>query len=179
MTDIVLVTGGARAGKSAWAQRRAEAMSERRTFIATCTPQDDEMRARVARHRATRSGRGWSTLEEPLLLCDALRRAASEYPVAVVDCLTLWLSNRMYQADQAGVVLTEDTAAEEGRRVLEACAAFSVGVVIVTGEVGMGIVPDSAVARLYRDLLGRCNQVIAAGATEVELLVCGQALRIK
>ncbi len=174
MSAIVLATGGARSGKSAWAQRRAEEMGEPRVYIATCVPEDDEMRDRVARHRAARSGRGWAAIEEPLDLAGALRRAAGEYAVALVDCLTVWIANRMCQDE-----LTEEAVAEECACVADACAAFSRGVVFVTGEVGLGIVPENAVARRYRDLLGACNQTIAARAAEVTLLVCGQPLRIK
>jgi adenosylcobinamide kinase/adenosylcobinamide-phosphate guanylyltransferase len=174
VSAIVLATGGARSGKSAWAQRRAEGLGEPRVYIATCVPEDDEMRVRVERHRAQRSGRGWAAVEEPLDLAGALRCAAGEYAVALVDCLTVWIANRMYQAE-----LTEEAVIVECSRVIEACAAFSCGVVFVTGEVGLGIVPENAVARRYRDLLGTCNQGIAAHASEVVLLVCGQPLRIK
>lgn len=174
MSAIVLATGGARSGKSAWALRRAEEMGEPRVYIATCQPMDDEMRTRVERHRAQRSNRGWAAVEEPLDLAGALRRAAGEYAVALVDCLTVWIANRMYQAE-----LTEEAVAAECARVIEACTAFSRGVVFVTGEVGLGIVPENAIARRYRDLLGACNQAIAAHAAEVTLLVCGQPLRIK
>jgi adenosylcobinamide kinase/adenosylcobinamide-phosphate guanylyltransferase len=179
MNGIVLVTGGARSGKSAWAERRAEACQGARVYVATCAPCDDEMRARVARHRERRAGRGWATLEEPLDLAGALRRAAGEYAVALVDCLTVWIANRMYAAEQSGAPLTEEEVAEESGRIVDACQSLSQTAVLVTGEVGLGIVPDNPVARRFRDLLGVCNQTVAARASEVTLLVCGQPLRIK
>lgn len=179
MGKVILATGGARSGKSAWAQTAAEALGAPRAYIATCQAADEEMRARVERHRAAREGRGWATVEEPLDLTGALDRASREFAVALVDCLTLWTSNRMLDAEQRGAVCTEELIAGECRRVLTASQAFPGGVVFVSGEVGMGIVPENAVARRYRDLLGRCNQVMADGASQVTLLVCGQPLRIK
>jgi adenosylcobinamide kinase/adenosylcobinamide-phosphate guanylyltransferase len=179
MSRIVLATGGARSGKSAWAQRRAESLAERRVFIATCAPQDAEMRARVARHRELRDPRSWCTVEEPVDLAGALRRASAGFPVALVDCLTVWIGNRMHVAEQRGETLSEEIVRQECGGVIEACAGFSAGVVFVTGEVGLGIVPDNAAARHFRDLLGRCNQTMAESAGEVVLLVCGQPLRVK
>ena len=179
MSLIVLATGGARSGKSAWAQGIAESWDGRRVYIAIATPHDDEMCLRVERHRQMRAGRGWATLEEPFDLAGALERAAKSYPVALVDCLTVWLSNRMYQAEQAGQALSEPMVADECSRMVDAARRLSIGAVFVSGEVGLGIVPDNAVARRFRDLLGICNQMIAGRADEVTLLVCGQPLRIK
>lgn len=179
MSRIVLATGGARSGKSAWAECAAEKLNPQRVYIATSLPADDEMRARVDRHRDRRAGRGWAAIEEPLQLGAALEQAAQSYAVALVDCLTVWIANRMYRADQDGQTLTEQAVAEECHRVLGEARRLRVGTVFVTDEVGMGIVPENEVARRFRDLLGICNQTIAAGADEVTLLVCGQPLRIK
>lgn len=179
MSRIALVTGGARSGKSAWAQRKAEEWNPPRVYIATCAPQDEEMRARVERHQEMRGGRGWATIEEPIDLAGALQRAAREYPVALVDCLTVWIANCMHEAAQAGTLLSEETVAENCLRVVEAARGFSLAAVFVTGETGLGVVPDNPVARRFRDLLGVCNQTIAAHADEATLLVCGQPLRIK
>lgn len=179
MSRIVLVTGGARSGKSAWAQRVAEEMDSKRVYIATAAPQDDEMRARVERHREMRAGRGWATIEEPRELAGALERAAQGYPVALVDCLTVWIANRMHQAEQAGRALTEQVVREDCLRVIGAAGRLSTGTVFVSGEAGLGVVPENAVARRFRDLLGICNQTMAGCADSVTLLVCGQPLRIK
>lgn len=179
MSRIVLATGGARSGKSAWAECMAEKLDSKRVYIATSVPADDEMRARVDRHRDRRAGNGWATVEEPLHLAAALERAAGGYGVALVDCLTAWIANRMYEADLAGQALTEKAVAGDCRRVIDAARLMPCGTVLVTGEVGMGIAPENEVARRFRDLLGVCNQTIAAGADEVMLLVCGQPLRIK
>lgn len=179
MSRIVLATGGARSGKSAWAQRAAEAWYPHPVYIATSTPQDNEMRDRVERHRRMRAGRGWATIEEPLELAAALERAAHACPVALVDCLTMWISNRMFHAEQAGHALTEQMVSSECARVVEAARRLSIGTLFVSGEVGLGIVPENAAARRFRDLLGICNQTIAGCADEVTLLICGQPLRIK
>ena len=137
------------------------------------------MRARVDRHCDRRAGRGWASIEEPLQLAAALERAAQSCALALVDCLTVWMANRVYQADQAGQALTEQTVAEECHRVLEAARRLPVGTVFVTGEAGMGIVPKNELDRRFRGLPGVCNQTIAADGDEVTLLVCGQPLRIK
>ena len=179
MSRIVLVTGGARSGKSAWAQHQAEGGDPSRVYLATSIPQDDEMRARVERHREMRRGRGWATIEAPLDLAAALRGAVSQYRVVLVDCLTLWIANSMYEAERVGTPLDEETVAAGCLGVIEACKDSQSTVLFVTGEVGLGIVPDNPAARRFRDLLGICNQTIADLADEVMLLVCGQPLRIK
>lgn len=179
MSRIVLATGGARSGKSAWAEGQAERLSPSRVYIATATAEDDEMRMRIARHRRRRAGRGWAVIEEPLRLAEALEEAAASHEVALVDCLTVWTANRMYDAGQAGHELTEETLAAECGRLIQAARLMPVAAVFVTNEAGLGIVPEHPVARRFRDLLGICNQTVAAGADEVTLLVCGQPLRIK
>jgi adenosylcobinamide kinase/adenosylcobinamide-phosphate guanylyltransferase len=166
---LVLVTGGARSGKSAFAQRRADAFPSPRLYIATGEPGDDEMRARIACHRAER-GAGWQTAESPT---DPAAALATPAQVVVLDCLTLWVSNLMLAGhDDAAVHAAAVSLAD-------ACAAAAVPVYAVTNEVGLGIVPEHAVARRFRDLAGRVNQLFGARAVEVWLLVCGQPLRIK
>jgi len=168
---IVLVTGGARSGKSAFALARTEALAPPDwLFIATAEPRDDEMRARIAEHRRQRRS-GWITVEAPLDPAAALGGAGSR-PAALVDCVTLWLSNLI----EAG---RDDDAIEAAVQALVAGTAATRPLVLVTNEVGLGIVPEHPLARRYRDLIGRVNQRIAAAATEVHLLVCGQPLRIK
>ena len=106
-------------------------------------------------------------------------KTAPECKVVLIDCLTLWVNNLMYGAQQSGQELTEEALAARCQAVLSACAAHRGLVILVTNEVGGGIVPENALARRFRDLAGRCNQTIAAGADEVTLLVCGQPLRLK
>ncbi len=160
---LVLVGGGARSGKSRWALNRARKCGDRLVYVATAEALDDEMAARIAKHRAER-GDEFITVEAPLDLAGAIRSLACD--AIVVDCLTLWLSNRMSMPDQ-----TEETIAV----ALESTA----DVIIVTNEVGCGIVPENALAREFRDRAGRMNQRFAEAADEVYWMVFGQALRVK
>ena len=178
MARTILITGGSRSGKSAYAQKLAESLPGRRVFVATCPPVDEEMRQRIARHRRERQARHWDTIEETVDLAEALR-GTSAYDVVLVDCLTLWINNLMYEAEHEGGQIEEDAVARRGAGVLEACQALAGTVVFVTNEVGMGIVPENAATRRYRDLVGRCNQVIATGADAVRLITCGMPLELK
>ncbi len=178
MAEIILIVGGCRSGKSAYAQGLAESLSPSRVFVATCPLVDDEMRQRVELHRAARRDRGWETIEEQLDLAGVLRRSG-QYGVLLVDCLTLWINNLMYAADHDGRPLGEAEVADHCREVLDAATACQGTVLLVTNEVGMGIVPENAAARRYRDLVGRANQVIAARAQRATLLCCGIPLHLK
>jgi adenosylcobinamide kinase/adenosylcobinamide-phosphate guanylyltransferase len=172
MAELILVVGGARSGKSATALRLAEPF-ERRVFIATAERFDDEMRERISRHRADR-GTGWTTIEAPLDLAGAVRAVDDPRAAIVIDCLTVWLGNLMHRDPE----MTEDAGA---------CVAFldalraspARRVVVVANEVGMAIVPESALGRQFRDVAGRMNQRVAARAGRVLLVVCGQAIDIK
>jgi adenosylcobinamide kinase/adenosylcobinamide-phosphate guanylyltransferase len=169
--ELVLVTGGARSGKSRYAQVRAEAWPGRLLYIATAEVRDEEMRERVAKHRQDRGPR-WDALEEPLDLSPALARAAG-YGGALLDCLTLWTSNLLEAAPS-------QTALDEAvGRLLEALGAFPGRLCVVTNEVGSGIVPANALARRFRDAAGTLNQGVAALATEAFLVVSGLPVRLK
>lgn len=178
MGNIILVTGGGRSGKSAWARERAEALPGPRAFIATCPPIDDEMRERIERHRREREGAEWTTIETQVGLAEALRGAAA-FDVVLVDCLTLWLNNEMYEAEKAGRGFTEDDAAIKSADALDACRALSSTLLFVTNEIGSGIIPADPATRRYRDIVGRCNRMFAAAAGEVVLLVSGIPMKIK
>jgi adenosylcobinamide kinase/adenosylcobinamide-phosphate guanylyltransferase len=178
MSQVVLITGGCRSGKSAHALRLAESLGGERVYVATCLVTDEEMRVRIDRHRRERQDAGWDTVEEPTDVAGAILRA-QRYAVVLVDCLTLWVNNVMHEAAQRGVALEEHETQRRCDEILDACRQHRGAVIFVTNEVGMGIVPDNPAARRYRDLIGRCNQVIAAGADEVTLLACGVPLTLK
>jgi adenosylcobinamide kinase / adenosylcobinamide-phosphate guanylyltransferase len=178
MSRLELVTGGSRSGKSRFAQETAESHPAPRVFIATCRVCDQEMEERVRKHREARSPARWSTREEPLDLAGALAGAEGSR-VILVDCLTLWINNLLYDADMRGERPTAEKIAADCRRLLAACRPIDGTVIFVTGEVGMGIVPENPLARLYRDCVGTCNQIMAAAAHRVTLLTCGIPLTLK
>lgn len=170
---IQLVTGGARAGKSRLVLEEAEATGAARiAFVATATAGDAEMAERIARHREERDAR-WVTHEEPLAL-DRLLPALTEEAI-VVDCLTLWIANQLFAHAHAGDAPVE--AAIDG--LVAALGRLRAPIWLVTNEVGLGIVPGDALSRRYRDLLGRCNQRVAARADRVTMAISGLPLRLK
>lgn len=176
--QFIFVVGGARSGKSSFALRAAEEIGGSKAFVATCPVLDTEMADRVRRHQEERAGRGWSAVEEPVAIDAALDRLAG-FDVVLIDCLTLWVNNLMYEAEKAGTILTEDVMAATADRLLAAIGRHPGTVVAVANEVGLGIVPDNPVARLFRDVAGRANQIMAAGADSVYFLACGIPCKIK
>lgn len=178
MACLALVTGGSRSGKSDYALRLAESLAGPHCFLATSVPQDEEMRQRIRLHQADREPSRWRTVEAPLELAAAIRREGRA-GVCLVDCLPLWISNLMAAAHDSGQVLGERELAPLAADLASAGAEVPATVILVTGEVGMGTVPDHPVARLFRDLLGRCNQLIAQHARFVTLVTCGLPLRLK
>ncbi len=167
---LVLVGGGVRSGKSAFALARARTLGARRTFIATAQPFDDEMRARIAQHRDER-GRDFATVEAPRALAAAVR-ALHDTDVVVIDCLTLWLSNLLLAELTPPRILeqVDDLVTTLGRRAFH--------IVIVTNEVGMGVVPPSPLGRAFRDVCGLAHQRLARVADEIDVAILGTILRI-
>ena len=165
---VILITGGARSGKSTRAEARARAFAGKPVYIATAEAFDHEMRERIAQHRARR-GQDWIEHETPLELVAALN-ATDGGGARLIDCLTIWLSNLMHQG--------RDWAKEAGR-LAEALRAQQSPVVLVTNEVGSGIVPDNALARRFRDEAGRLNQRMAQCASSVLFMVAGLPMRVK
>lgn len=175
---LTLVTGGSRSGKSAFAQQLAEAIAAPRLFLATCPNLDAEMDDRVRRHRRDREGRGWQTIEEPLHLAEVLS-CRPDGETVLIDCLTLWISNLMHEAEQGGDEITEDRMTFLADQLGTASRRHQGQIIMVANEVGLGIVPDNPAARRFRDLAGRCNQSIAARADQVFLVCCGIPLQLK
>lgn len=165
---LTLVVGGARSGKSAFAEGLITATPRPRRYIATAEAWDDEMRARIAAHRTDRGG-DWTTVEAPLDLAAALAQARPDEAV-LVDCATLWLTNHL---------LAEHDLAAETAALLAALRACAAPVVIVSNETGWGIVPENALARRFRDEQGRLNQRLAAEAALVVTVIAGLPLALK
>jgi adenosylcobinamide kinase/adenosylcobinamide-phosphate guanylyltransferase len=190
---LVLVVGGARSGKSAFAQRLAVSSGQPVAFIATALAGDEEMRERIARHRAVRP-REWHTFEEPLDLVRTVHQASKLADVLLVDCVTLWLGNFLLQESGEGEKDNEGEAEFQtasrlfDERAIEAFEALlavikSLGpnktLIVVTNEVGLGLVPAYPLGRLYRDTLGSINQRLAQAADRVYLMVAGMAIDLK
>jgi adenosylcobinamide kinase/adenosylcobinamide-phosphate guanylyltransferase len=175
---LIYVSGGCRSGKSSYAQKLAEKSGTKKTYLATCPVIDAEMDRRIAVHQQERIGGNWQTIEEPLDLVKALQHIADR-DVVLIDCLTLWVNNLMYQAEQDGREPSEKDMSGLCSEVITACRETGCTVIVVSNEVGMGVVPGDAVSRLYRDLIGRCNQAFATAADEAFFMVSGLPIKLK
>lgn len=164
-----LVLGGARSGKSALAERLARESGLERIYLATATAGDEEMRARIAHHR-DRRGAGWRTVEEPLRIAECLARDGLAGRIVLLDCLTLWLSNIMH----AGL----DVDAES-HRLADELQKGACPIVLVSNEVGLGLVPETPLGRTFRDAQGRLNQLVAATVPNVVFVAAGLPLWLK
>lgn len=164
-----LVLGGARSGKSARAQQLAECANESRVYVATAEALDAEMADRIMRHQADR-GNGWRTVETPLDIVDELERHNGKDDVFLVDCLTLWLSNLMHH---------ERNIDAEADRLCACLQQLDFEVILVSNEVGLGLVPDTPLGREFRDAQGRLNQRVAAVCDIVEFVAAGLPVRLK
>ncbi|MCM2401697.1 bifunctional adenosylcobinamide kinase/adenosylcobinamide-phosphate guanylyltransferase [Rhizobium sp. S153] len=165
----ILVLGGARSGKSRFAEGLATGSGLDRHYVATGRAYDDEMRERIAKHRVDR-GDGWTTHEEPVDLIGLLRRIDGPGRVVLVDCLTLWVTNLM---------MAEEDVAARSAELVEAVASLSSRLILVSNEVGLGIVPENRMAREFRDHVGRLHQLVAQSATEVYFIAAGLPLKMK
>jgi len=172
MKEVTLVLGGCKSGKSRHALALAEEKEGNRLFLATCMPADDEMKARVARHKAERKDT-WKTIDVPLHLCGSVAAHGNEGNVLLVDCLTLWISNLLMEFGEAAPVESQV------ERLAAALDLVSCPVVLVSNEVGAGIVPENSLARLFRDIAGIANQKIAAAADRVVWMVAGLPVGVK
>jgi adenosylcobinamide kinase/adenosylcobinamide-phosphate guanylyltransferase len=170
---VTFVFGGARSGKSRFSQKLGESFPGKKLFIATAQPLDDEMRKRIEGHRASR-GKKWETVEEPLEISKAIREGGNEYGLILIDCLTIWISNLLEGLDG-----DEEKILEEVRKLEEAIKESDVRFIIVSNEVGMGIVPDNKMARQFRELLGMVNQRMAELSDRVILMASGVPMVLK
>lgn len=177
MAHIIFITGGARSGKSTFAEKRAGEFGAHLGYLATAQTLDSEMDERVRRHRERR-GAAWCTIEEPLLLPEALERCDGKYQAILVDCLTLWLSNLLLTYEAAGEKCEERIQADL-QRLKSTLQGMTTPVILVSNEVGMGIVPDNSLARMFRDIAGAANQTLAATADEVHVVISGIPLKLK
>lgn len=169
---LYFITGGARSGKSAFAEQLAAGTAGRRAYLATAQALDAEMVARIEHHRRRR-GSAWDTYEEPLAVAELLERLADRYEVVLLDCLTLWVSNVMARTDD------DDAVSRQADLLVNAARNMRNTGIIVSNEVGLGIVPDNVLARRFRDLAGFVNQKLAQAADEAYLLAAGIPMRLK
>ena len=173
MKKKLFVLGGCRSGKSSYALKRAqEASAKNNIFIATCIPLDDEMKLRVDSHRQER-GRQWQTVEAPVRLAEAIVKINAGAGIVLVDCLTLWINNLLMENQDSDFVL------EQVQGLTRAVKSAVCPVIIVSNEVGTGIVPENKLARLYRDLVGSTNQIVAECVDQVVWVVAGIPVTIK
>ena len=178
----VLIIGGARSGKSGFAQELALKLGEPVLFVATATAGDEEMAERIAQHRKARPAT-WSTLEATTGIGDKICGQLGQAEVVIVDCITLLVNNIFSRYDQQGEQINasqvEEEITAEIEELIKSVKRIDALFIIVTNELGTGLVPPSKVARLYRDLLGKANQKLAEVSEEVYLLVAGIPVRIK
>ena len=176
--DVIFVTGGARSGKSSLAERLASEGGRPVTYIATARPGDQEMQERIAQHRQSRPGT-WTTVESPSDLPRAVADALAEGGTVLVDCLTLYISNLLMSESLDVDEQARRLIDQEIDKLAEICASANSSIIIVSNEVGMGIVPDNALARAFRDVAGRANQKMAAAADNVYFCVSGIPVKVK
>jgi adenosylcobinamide kinase / adenosylcobinamide-phosphate guanylyltransferase len=180
MGRLLLVLGGARSGKSAYAQRLAQELGgDHVLFVATAEAGDEDMAQRIARHQQERPA-SWRTLETPRQVGRAIALHLDDTAVVVVDCLTLLVSNTLLHCGKSpDHVVAEAAVQEEVAALLQTCQARAATCIVVSNEVGLGLVPDNPLGRLYRDLLGKANQALAAHAEAVYFMVAGLPVDVK
>ena len=172
--NFIFITGGRRSGKSSFALELAGSFGARKLYIATARIFDAEMEERIARHRAERKS-GWDTVEEPIEISRIIGEVQG-YDVILVDCLTLWLCNVMHEGQGR---VSDDAVMKEIDLLAEACRGSKAPVIVVSNELGSGIIPDNPLSRRFSDLAGMMNQRMAAAADRVVLTVSGIPVTIK
>lgn len=177
LAHIILISGGCRSGKSKQAEELALSLPGPHIYLATSPRLDDDMNDRIKRHQQQRAGKGWLSIEEELNIEKVLKHHGSS--TILVDCLTLWINNLMWQAEQSGKEINEAQIAETCESLIQICKQLSGTLIFVSNETGMGIMPANRQARLFGDLSGRCNQIIAKAADKVIFMVSGIPMHIK
>jgi adenosylcobinamide kinase/adenosylcobinamide-phosphate guanylyltransferase len=170
---LILITGGARSGKSLFARKLAGDIKGRKVFLATAQALDEEMKLRIEKHKKERP-LGWDTVEEAQHLSSAIKKFNEKYEVMLIDCLSMWISNLLIWGSSS-----ELKVLKEVDNLITNCKKIQGTVIIVSNEVGSGIVPDNKLSRLFRDIVGRANQEIASIADEVYLVAAGIPLNLK
>lgn len=185
MRELILLTGGARSGKTTFALRLAQQRGGRVAYLATAQPGDAEMYQRIQHHQRQRPAH-WRTVEEPLAVPAAFRRIAAAADIIILDCVTTWVANLLLASlPDIDRITPEQAAAGEAAvmaavgELLSSHKSTDTCLVVITNEVGLGLVPDNPLGRLYRDVLGRANQQLAVAAARVYLLVAGLALELR
>jgi len=176
---LIFITGGARSGKSNFAERMAISLGESVAYLATAQPLDEEMTFRIKKHREKRLNT-WETYEEPIEVGELVSRLGLEKEVILIDCLTLLTSNLLLRKeDKVEDPKWQEEILAEIEKLAEVSYKVPAQVIIVSNEVGMGLVPDNSLGRVYRDILGRVNSIIADKADDVFMMVSGIPLKIK
>ena len=171
---LILILGGVRSGKSSYAQQLASDDGGRVLFLATAEAGDDEMKRRIAKHKSSRAA-AWATIEEPLDIASALKPKSATADVVILDCITVWLSNLLLRENG----MTEEEMLAEIDKLLNAYKQGKASYIIVSGEVGMGIVPEYPLGRIFRDYMGLANQRLTDKADRVVLMVAGIPADVK
>ncbi|TGM03651.1 bifunctional adenosylcobinamide kinase/adenosylcobinamide-phosphate guanylyltransferase [Leptospira barantonii] len=181
MADIILITGGCRSGKSKFALNFADKFEGLKFFIATCPNLDEEMNQRILKHKEERQALSWETIEEEFDLSNVFTSGRfPENSVVLVDCLSLWVNNLLYRSTKENTVFNETNIQELCSTLTRIILNSSFKkAIFVSSEVGLGLVPENKTGRIYRDLLGTCNQTIAHNANETYFMVSGIPLQIK
>jgi adenosylcobinamide kinase/adenosylcobinamide-phosphate guanylyltransferase len=177
MSQTIYITGGARSGKSRFAEQKAHDFGAPLCYLATAQALDDEMDQRISKHQQRR-GHAWQTIEEPLQVAETLINFDGTCNVFLIDCLTLWLSNLLMLHEYKGAQ-AEERIMEDVIHLADTMHTMKTPVIIVSNEVGMGIVPENRLARIFRDITGKANQIIAAAADEAWLVASGIPLKLK
>lgn len=177
MAQTIFITGGARSGKSKLAEQIALEYGAPLCYIATAQALDREMDQRIIKHQQRR-GEAWRTIEEPLNLAQALESCDNSCKAVLIDCITLWLTNLIFKYENHGDAM-EELVMKDVHHLASTLNSITIPVIIVSNEVGLGIVPEHKLGRIFRDISGQANQILAAAADDVYTVISGIPLKLK